>query len=68
MGNKVNDKVKRRKARVRIMPCAACGKFPGSQIHHKDGNPKNEAAYNMVPLCKVCHQGYHDRESYGIGV
>ena len=26
-----------------------------NEVHHKDGNPRNNARENLCPLCKPCH-------------
>jgi 5-methylcytosine-specific restriction endonuclease McrA len=36
--------------------CAVCGKTDGLEIHHKDGNPKNNEISNLTVLCGVCHK------------
>lgn len=39
-------------------PICACGK--PADVHHKDGNPKNNADENHLPLCRACHTGLHN--------
>lgn len=32
-------------------------------VHHRDGNPRNNDPENLVALCRRCHlEGKHDRE------
>jgi 5-methylcytosine-specific restriction endonuclease McrA len=45
--------------------CEECGR-PNSlkkgerlTVHHKDGNPENNARYNLEALCTRCHLGKH---------
>ena len=40
------------------LPCRACGASP-SDVHHIDGNRKNNVEENLVPLCKPCHSLLH---------
>lgn len=41
--------------------CAICGAKEGLNIHHKDGNPKNNNTKNLIVLCGVCHKKAHMR-------
>ena len=45
---------KRARARVPSGACVRCGGTPGER-HHRDGNPANNAADNIVVLCRRCH-------------
>jgi len=45
------DRAKRRKV---LGPCERCGK-PGTDRHHKDDNPMNNAPDNIEVLCRRCH-------------
>lgn len=49
-------------ARVKAMPCIACGSPPPSQAHHVTGDGKPRSDWRVIPLCYECHQGdrgYH---------
>lgn len=39
--------------------CAVCSRKEGLVIHHKDGDPKNNAISNLIVLCGVCHKKIH---------
>lgn len=42
--------------------CARCGYHEfacGIDIHHLDGNHKNNAKTNLLPLCSPCHRALH---------
>jgi hypothetical protein len=51
-----------------------CGKCKGEigidgkkgeiELHHKDGNPRNNKRYNLVVLCPVCHKQAHRGKSW----
>ncbi len=40
------------------LPCRACGEAE-ADIHHIDGNHKNNVEENLIPLCKKCHSLVH---------
>lgn len=44
-------------ARVKMLPCVACGAPPPSQAHHVicDKQPRND--FRVLALCFDCHQG-----------
>jgi hypothetical protein len=42
-------------------PCAQCHN-PDSEIHHRDGNPLNNAPENIKWLCHPCHMAEHARK------
>jgi len=50
-----------RKIRKRINHCQICGKEENKEkgiyltIHHKDRNPANNSASNLIVLCPECH-------------
>ena len=51
---------KRREARERVgNRCIRCGSpsVPGRilTVHHFDGDKSNDAWWNLLPLCQVCH-------------
>ena len=40
----------------RCRDCAAVGRLTlATEVHHLDGNPRNNALDNLMPLCKPCH-------------
>jgi len=39
--------------------CSSCGTTENVEIHHKDGNRKNNAIENLVLLCHRCHMQKH---------
>jgi len=41
--------------------CEKCGSEKETQIHHKDRNPFNNEAANLVTLCRNCHLTMHKR-------
>lgn len=46
--------------RVAQQPCALCGTYDGSQVHHiREGQGMAQRASNWltVPLCPECHTG-----------
>lgn len=45
--------------------CANCGFTKIVQIHHLDGNTKNNDKKNVVGLCPNCHKMIHMYEYYG---
>lgn len=65
-----DGKQKRLEARERVgNKCIRCGSasVPGKILttHHFDGNKANDAWWNLLPLCQVCHlhiQGKVDPE------
>ena len=42
--------------------CAECGSTTNLHVHHKDRDPANNAAENLVTLCASCHLKLHWRE------
>lgn len=53
MNNKLTPKERAHLAKVKILPCAVCGKPGPSDAHHV----KQGSQYVCIPLCKDCHQG-----------
>lgn len=49
--------------------CLCCGnrgvKHRAVDIHHVDGNLRNTAATNLIPLCRACHGKVHRRARRG---
>lgn len=47
---------------VREKPCAWCSSPPRSEAHHygKRGKGTKTSDYLTVPLCRICHQRFHD--------
>lgn len=43
---------------LRKSDCINCGK-KSRAIHHYDGNPKNNTADNLFPVCRKCHGLFH---------
>jgi hypothetical protein len=35
------------------------------QVHHRDGDTKNNAAPNLCSTCRHCHQLHHNRTAEG---
>lgn len=51
-----------RMARVKALPCIACGAAPPSSAHHVTGDGLPRSDWRVIPLCYECHQGpagYH---------
>ena len=49
-------------ARVKMLPCVACGCAPPSEAHHCTGDKLPRSDWRVIPLCYECHrgpQGYH---------
>ena len=49
-------------ARVKMLPCVACGCAPPSSAHHVTGDKQPRSDWRVIPLCYDCHQGpqgYH---------
>ena len=49
-------------ARVKALPCVACGAPPPSQAHHVTGDKQPRNDFRTISLCYACHQGpdgYH---------
>lgn len=47
--------------------CPGCGRDRDAvdrvDVHHRDGNPRNNDPDNLVALCRRCHlSGAHDRQ------
>lgn len=36
--------------------CEYCKKTPTEEIHHSDGNPKNNSVSNLMSVCIKCHR------------
>ena len=47
-------------------PCKKCG-APGTDRHHHDGNPLNNAEGNVYPLCRRCHMALDGRLAAMVG-
>ena len=41
--------------------CVVCGVDEPLEVHHRDGNPLNQHAYNLVTVCHSCHVQEHRR-------
>lgn len=46
-------------ARVKALPCVACGAPPPSQAHHVTGDKLPRSDWRVISLCYECHQGPH---------
>jgi len=42
--------------------CMWCRKQPPQEIHHIDGNPRNNKPDNLIALCGTCHNRATNRE------
>ena len=42
--------------------CATCGSTKNLDVHHKDGNWKNNEMSNLETLCHSCHMKLHWRQ------
>jgi len=42
--------------------CKWCRKQPVQEIHHIDGNPRNNKPNNLIALCGTCHNRATKRE------
>ena len=42
--------------------CSHCGKFP-ADVHHLNGNIKDNSRENLIPFCRSCHTTYHNIEN-----
>ena len=45
--------------KTNIKVCEICNKKEAIDVHHKDGNYKNNSADNLIKLCKRCHRLQH---------
>lgn len=61
-GSNITPDESRWRARQMIAPgpCAVCGE-PGKHVHHRDGDPMNNAPENLVRLCPKHHRREHAR-------
>lgn len=41
-------------------PCKTCGKPDASDVHHKDGDYRNNSLDNLIRLCRSCHMKAHN--------
>lgn len=46
--------------RVPEGPCMECGASGATEIHHKNKNPRDNRAVNLVRLCVPCHKAIHN--------
>jgi 5-methylcytosine-specific restriction protein A len=53
------QRVRHRKLR-RDPLCAICART-ADVVHHRDGNPRNNASGNLMSLCRECHERLHGR-------
>jgi hypothetical protein len=40
-------------------PCSRCGKPQATDVHHKDGNWRNNSPTNLERICRSCHSREH---------
>lgn len=45
----------RKEKLTRPRKCMWCRKHPAQEIHHIDGNPRNNKPDNLIALCGTCH-------------
>lgn len=45
--------------------CVVCGSDNVRDVHHLDKNPYNNAASNIIPLCRECHVRMHGSRWHG---
>jgi hypothetical protein len=52
-------------AKLTLLKCQVCGGRKRLQIHHLDGNPRNQRLANLRVVCAECHlerkEAHHDR-------
>lgn len=53
------DAYRKRVYRHKKDHCQECGATENLQIHHIDGNPKNNRLSNLMTLCGSCHTKWH---------
>jgi hypothetical protein len=41
--------------------CVVCGENNIVEVHHLDGNSKNNLPKNLIPLCPTHHQYWHSK-------
>lgn len=51
--------LRKRAVKYRGDSCAQCGSSESLGIHHRDGNPANNAPENLTTLCGACHTRWH---------
>lgn len=47
---------------VKKIKCEVCGKRGRLDVHHKDGNEKNNDPSNLQVLCRSCHMKVHRKK------
>lgn len=45
--------------------CVVCGSLNVREVHHIDKNPYNNAASNLIPVCRDCHVKLHGSRWHG---
>lgn len=45
--------------------CERCG-APGRDVHHRDGDWRNNRPSNLERLCRPCHTTHHKRKGIGV--
>ena len=51
----------------KIKKCIQCGSTDCIQVHHKDGDCKNNNLNNLKILCQICHYKEHKKLGFGKG-
>jgi hypothetical protein len=41
-------------------PCTKCEKLDASDVHHRDGDFRNNTLENLTRLCRSCHMKEHN--------
>jgi len=49
----------RARAQTNVECCERCGRAGRLDVHHKDGDPTNNAPENLEVLCRGCHLKHH---------
>jgi len=44
--------------------CFICKQEKKLELHHKDGNHKNNSLSNLMPICRSCHNTIQPRTDY----
>ena len=39
--------------------CPRCGRYAPLTEHHKDGNHYNNKPWNIIRVCRICHDHLH---------
>jgi len=58
--NKKNCTVLKQEVRQGLHVCELCSSIKNLNVHHKNGNPKDDALSNLQILCHSCHGKVHE--------